>query len=731
MVKEHASRQRSIKSKLMAAVSMLLVSTIMMVSSTYAWFTLSTAPEVTGIQTAVGANGNLEMALLPKDGQVESITSAAGDSGLDLVQRNVTWGNLVSLSKDGTNLYGLDKITMYPSALNTDAANANKLNGEFFLKTPQYGADGRVSALVGNALASYYDGENFPASDSSMGVRGIGVSSGMSPRELAYRDAKGAVSTYAAAARNKAANSLNTNGSALAGIAIEYGANGAAAEFDANDIAAMEAMIADLKVAMQNIDTAYMQAILALAASNEGSDEAYLGVKGLVDAEGATLATVLAGLGEFGVEVPADTIGAWIVEYQASVADIAAAENALEALSGETYTWTQIRPVLVALADPTAMTVNGFSTEGLSGKLGELASSVMNQGGINVAMGTGSGVFADIADQCGNYTASVTIPQISYGSSINLTDVKAKMTTNTTVNPTRLSAVSTAVNSAGAPTPTEGAAQPLSDMYGYIIDLAFRTNAANSTLKLQREGIDRIYSDQTKNNEDTQGGGSSMTFSSLDLMNFSNDQVKALMNAIRIIFFDPDSKEIIKRGKLDVANADVTADGVTAEIVLFTTKYEKVTYSADSTDTYYVLDDATNAYKVTSTAKADEDAGKQLYKAVEDTSDDIMELTQNAAHKLSVLVHLDGDLVGNDDVAFNSEVSMTGTMNLQFASSANLVPMEYTNLHQGGSETPAGGSGSGSGNNQSGSGTDTSGDDQTQQQSEPAAEPTTEPTTEG
>ena len=55
MNKKMSKRRRDIKSKLMAAICMLLVSSIMMVSTTYAWFTLSTAPEVTGIQTAVGA----------------------------------------------------------------------------------------------------------------------------------------------------------------------------------------------------------------------------------------------------------------------------------------------------------------------------------------------------------------------------------------------------------------------------------------------------------------------------------------------------------------------------------------------------------------------------------------------------------------------------------------------------------------------------------------------------
>ena len=62
MVKTN-SDVKSIRKKLMAAVAMLLVACIMVVSSSYAWFTLSTAPEVTGIQTSVGANGNLEIAL--------------------------------------------------------------------------------------------------------------------------------------------------------------------------------------------------------------------------------------------------------------------------------------------------------------------------------------------------------------------------------------------------------------------------------------------------------------------------------------------------------------------------------------------------------------------------------------------------------------------------------------------------------------------------------------------
>ena len=96
-----------VKKKLTAAIAMLLVATIMMVSSTYAWFTLSTAPEVTGITTSVGANGNLEMALLngnANDDATEGannsgntykdmtrITSNVGDSSAATGQTVATW----------------------------------------------------------------------------------------------------------------------------------------------------------------------------------------------------------------------------------------------------------------------------------------------------------------------------------------------------------------------------------------------------------------------------------------------------------------------------------------------------------------------------------------------------------------------------------------------------------------------------------------------------------------
>ena len=155
MVMKKDRRKVDIKSKLVAAIAMLMVSCIMVVSSTYAWFTLSTAPEVTGISTAIGANGNLEMSLLPGfngENTYESVADALKAIGnatgnQTTVQKNTTWGNLVDLSDDS---YGLNQISLYPSKL---GLSEGKL-ADYYLGTPQYGADGRFMGVATSASAA-------------------------------------------------------------------------------------------------------------------------------------------------------------------------------------------------------------------------------------------------------------------------------------------------------------------------------------------------------------------------------------------------------------------------------------------------------------------------------------------------------------------------------------------------------------------------------------------------
>ena len=778
MHKSHAKRRRDIKNKLMAAICMLLVSSIMMVSSTYAWFTLSTAPEVTGIQTAVGANGNLEMALLPKDGLTSSITSAAGDSVLAIEARNVTWGNLVDVS-DNT-IYGLDKITLYPSALSlTEAGKINVLGS--ILKTPQYGADGRVSQLADNSSVGYFnkDTQSF-SPNTEKGVRAVGTASGMTDRQLSYRNARAAANTAMSLAANKASQSLNTNGSSLANIAIEYGMGADTASFGKADVEALRAIINDLKGnggVLDQMETAYMQYILAIAASAKTgeTDTAWSAVKGLVEANGATLSSVQAGLDNAGVSLPDELTNA-ITAYNGIVTDVDAADTALSTLETElatdasaTFTWDEISSAMRPLADPAAMEINGFKASEVKANLGALVSSVTAQGGLKVIMKTNhtttpattAGVYAEIADHCGDYTASVNIERVEYNGII-LENMAARMETDSGLTPRNyLVAIGGLIGTGDFGAPVGGAAGtlPISDMYGYIIDLAFRTNATDSKLLLQQDAADRIYDNNS--NEQTMGHGATMTFMATTT-DFSNDQVKSLMGCIRIVFFNPADGTIYAYAKLDAANATSGVDGWTAKIQLYEitgggTTYTPATYEAgkgdnyyytkttttedvytavatgatfDSNKTYYVKGEnnsyaqdtgvtadnfaekvaaglftmekvSKDTYNVVTDAEAKtvSDAGTALFTKTAGTATEtvktdnvIMPLTQNQAQAVSVLVYLDGNKITNASVAATGTSSMTGTMNLQFASSANLVPMEYADLHIPGAnsdETPS------------------------------------------
>ena len=644
-------RKRDIKTKLMAAVCMLLVSSVMMVSSTYAWFTLSTAPEVKGITTAVGANGNLEMALLPKDGNMPA-NSTTGDGTLDLEARNVTWGNLVDLS-DST-IYGLDQITLFPAELNLTASNTL---AEAFLKTPAYGADGRVSELLENTVTGYYDPADGFVPNDYYGVRAVGTASGMTPRQLDYRNARSAGNNATAYAKTLASQSLSNNGSALANIAMAHGLakEGTTESYTQTDVAALKAIVSDLETKiLPKIEEAYLQYILAYAASAAGgtTDATWTAVKSAVNEDGATLSSVTNAMGTLPSEL-STAIG----KYNTTKSTVTAASVELAGLATEenaTFTWEQIRSPMGKLVDTDTMKINGYTIAEIMEDNNRLVSSVLGGNGLELTMVTGAGVYADIADQCGDFTASIMIDKVEYGG-LALEDVTARMATKTTVTPAvYLAAISAAVDAAKAPAGGAAASSlPITDMYGYIIDLAFRTNAADSDLLLQVEPEDRIYSDNT--NDDTMGGGSSMTFKATTT-DFTDAQVKELMKAIRIVFFNPKSRQVIANAKLLADAATLTADGWEAKM--------------------YMVDD--------NGAKKNDDT--------------IMPLTQNTSTALSMLVYLDGNLVGNDDVAATAASSMTGKMNIQFASSANLVPMEYAALHQGtGNNNNSGSNNSGTG----------------------------------
>jgi hypothetical protein len=160
----------------------------------------------------------------------------------------------------------------------------------------------------------------------------------------------------------------------------------------------------------------------------------------------------------------------------------------------------------------------------------QLVNSVMGGNGLVVTMASGGGVYADVADHCGNFNAAVTLDQINYGG-MTVGPINAKMATESAVSPAYLDVLGGAVSTAGAPTGAGGQIMPISDFYGYIIDLAFRTNAVDSWLKLQPTAVDRIYNGNEAN-EDTMGGGSAMIFKSADT-NFTAARMIELMKHLR------------------------------------------------------------------------------------------------------------------------------------------------------------------------------------------------------
>ena len=142
---------QALKGKLIAAAAMLLVASILSATASYSWYVLSTAPEVTGMKTNVGANGALEIALLNKQSWDNMDLLDSGDfdeskpNGNSMTTaQNYVWSNLIGLGSEDE--YGLQKIQLNPARLyleedgtGDDGKTTYKVNSATLLKTPVYG----------------------------------------------------------------------------------------------------------------------------------------------------------------------------------------------------------------------------------------------------------------------------------------------------------------------------------------------------------------------------------------------------------------------------------------------------------------------------------------------------------------------------------------------------------------------------------------------------------------
>lgn len=651
MTQAQSKSYGGVKKKLMGAICMLLVASIMVVSSTYAWFTLSTAPEITGISTSVGANGNLEMALLSSDTfETLKIESAVGDSGKPVTEKNLTWGNLVELSDKS---YGLGKIKLMPAALNikNGAAGAFTVTTDNLLSTPTYGTDGRVADLSGKTYTAKYDGTSWAFSDSDpgYGVRAIGSNDNLTPQQAGLLLAKSEYNQALSAAKTTIQNALSTNGKGLSNAVMALALNGGEEQLEENQRTAINNMVTAAESALAEIDKAYVALLKASVTTLDATK--YSVAIGALDGK-TTLAEAITALNALENK---PTIPTELTALQTNLTENKDAVTAAK----ENITSSNYKSALTALVDATKVKVNGFTKDQMIGPDGQANSDFVNKvvkdGGAVVEMPDGSGVFAYIGSVAGNYAAPTKV-DINYNG-LKLTDFPATMKTTATEETTAGALLQNITPSGDA-----GANVSLSDTYGYALDMAFRTNAASSYLKLQTEAKQRVYSDSE--NTDTQGGGSYMAFKSTlntaGAPNLDDATITKLMKAIHVAFIDPDTGAIYSIATLD----NIKRDG---DFMKGALKLNDLTAAEGAKPTFSL------------TARTDTDG----------TEAKLMDLEQNKAKKLTVIVYLDGPTVTNADVA-NAETSLEGTLNLQFSSSATLKPMENTALKNGTGTTGGG-----------------------------------------
>jgi len=714
-----------LKHKLVSATAMLLVSSILMVSTSYAWYVLSTAPEVTNIKTQVGANGALEIALLNQQswGNLDLLDmgdideSATEDDPVAATVANLTWGNLIDLDD---NSYGLDRITLNPSRLyiEQDGSSGSYKVNSTPLKTPIYGEDGRVKGLDKTGAVAYtFDNGTF-SNANGYGVRAIGTSATMSVFQLGMNAARSTLVTYSSAARTAASNSLQDTGGALANIVVAYAVSDKSTGFTNTDVDNIKALAEGLEDSLNAIESALRQVFAgyittAKAAEDGITSENYQEKLAEITNEGGGKKTLSELLTMYpGITAVVPNIGTHITKFNDDRTQVANAITKCGTLTDNDHTWSELADIILPLVDTTAMQVNGRTITQLKAELmpnGTIdfnAAFAVIQDGLSITVPTGSGILSDIADFAGDYkaTVSVQVDSADFGMSLGVVSANVAMVT-VGANPTHLTESGNGLKAATV-ADAQGS-NSITDYYGYAIDLAFRTNAEESDLLLQTEPENRIYEGDERNAA-LQGAGSYMSFTTT--AGLSATKMVKLMSGIRVVLMDG-TQNILAIAALDttlgkdVYAPEMESGAATGRYYLDGSAGAYQNSDLIDTTAYNALEDVSHVkfnkttgkitaklylynYEMTRSSTSTAEAikytgGLTLGGKIE--SGVITALTPDVPQRVTALVYLDGSFVNNSMVAANSAQSMAGTLNLQFSSSATLVPAEITKLQTEGS----------------------------------------------
>lgn len=604
-----------IRKKLKIALIFVLVCLVLVISASYAWLTLSLRPEVTRLDTNVGANGSLEIALLTGSTYVDPllIRTSIGDSiaEQDALEANQSWGNVIDLSDDR---YGLGEISLLPARLNAQRGEGEAcMVRQNLLNVAEFGIDGRITILSDSTVSAIRGDRTFTyyVDQQDYGVRAIGTISNLSRQQLALASARSMVSSHTAAASRTLKHTWRDHGPGIVDILHQRYAAGSET-LSAENVASIRNMANGVLTALTYADGAIRQGIIGIGASQIPEEQDFEVFYGLVSNPAANLSSLMSASG---VQTPAE-FREWVTQVDRMKAEVQTLVAQTDLLSGGT-SWSQAEPLLDVLLDADKAYLAEYL---LSSPDAYRTITVDNR----ITLSPGSGILAQMAGYCGNYSAFCKWKD---NASVEI------RTAEPNENP-YLIRIEKLLEDCKAATGGWTRAN-LDDTYGFAVDMAFRCNR-DSDLLLQTTEALRVA--ESTEFPVTQGSGSYMRFTSDDM---DTEELLVLMDTLRVGFLD-DQNTLVALAKLNVSNYEVQEEGVFAPLYLYEFTLEE------------------NG-SITTGERRSDDAS-------------IVPLPQNSPRIITVVAWLDGDQVENSTVNENSHQSMRGVMNLQFASSADLLP---------------------------------------------------------
>ena len=760
-VSEILEMKKGVKAKLMAATSLLLVSAILLSLTTYAWFILSTAPEVTEMQTTAGANGSLEIALQTGE-SANGILDRVGSSSAvgSLKEANRTWGNVVDLSG---NTYGLQGLSLLPARLNMNA-DGTTVSKSSPLKMPLFGQDGRISELANlnsmrynDETGAYVDGQNkhgvlVYADDES-------ITNGT--KDEKRLDRQGLIDTtreqivkLRADLRADLVQTMDSNQAGISAILrntvnLDLGSllpeSGNAYKYTKDDYGTITALLASFSSVQEKAARSVRHALLACAAADTTNYpvDTKTGVSEELSALYAKYLTLpMKSDGEADETVysiaTANKAKLSTGENSAQTSLIAAYDSVMQAAEATADVQRRVQAAQKSMIDnkrltdlyknenPTEADEVAFSQE-ISKSIQHLfdyrpesrAIYVTDETNENNAPRTlwdemqsrdkyytyrtpkseepqtrfymlkGSGLFSSLATIAGDYESGSLIGsrkrqgKTTYATTQIRSTVSAPPVENAPVSyghtfgfsPENNTGCLQSVYAATSGLKAKGSviyvitSVSRVNAYGYAVDLAFRSSGIGN-LFLQQDAKDRVTgaaSDKTPegrlpSTSTTQGNGSTVEFllrkSGQEYMEGSDsamDRAKNLLQCLRVAFL----KDAGEWTVLGVAAVDKNSINLS---------------EADNGQTVK----ATAKLTLYSTVVVD---GVLTLQAAKTDDQSITQLGVNTPTPITALVYLDGDEVQNAFLTPDQPFSLSGSINLQFATDAkDLKPMEYTDF---------------------------------------------------